>query len=154
MKLGDLIAQYRAKYNMSQREFARRCDLSNSLISILEKGYNPQTGKEISPDIETYGRIASTMGISLQNLFEVLGDDAKVKLKTWKTTEAEPTEEEEKEIRELFMPEDAVDKEKEKKFQFMFRGMDKMSTEEIDRVISVLRAMFPDNEYFKEEENK
>lgn len=80
MKLGDLIIQYRQQNGMSQREFARRAELSNSLISIIEKGINPQTGKEMSPDLETYHRIAMAMGTSMQTLFEQLGDDATVRL--------------------------------------------------------------------------
>lgn len=80
MKLGDLIVQYRQRNELSQREFARRAELSNSLISIIEKGYNPQTGKEMSPDMETYFKIGRAMGISIQKLFELLGDDATVQL--------------------------------------------------------------------------
>ena len=80
MKLGELIVQYRHANDLSQREFARRAELSNSLISLIEKGVNPQTGKEISPDLETYQRIAMAMGISVQTLFEKLGDDATVQL--------------------------------------------------------------------------
>ena len=80
MKLSDLIIQYRQRNELSQREFARRAELSNSLISIIEKGYNPQTGKEMSPDMETYFKIGKAMGISIQKLFELLGDDATVQL--------------------------------------------------------------------------
>ena len=82
MKLGELIVQYRQEHGLSQREFARRCELSNSLISIIEKGVNPQTGKEMSPDLETYHRLAVAMGMSVQALFEKLGDDATVRLVT------------------------------------------------------------------------
>ena len=80
MKLSDLLKQYREKNNISQREFARRCDLSNSLISIIEMGKNPQTGKPMSQDMETYKKLADGMGITVQKLFEKLGDDAEVKL--------------------------------------------------------------------------
>ena len=80
MKLGELIVQYRQNNSISQREFARRAELSNSLISIIEKGVNPQTGKEMSPDLETYKKIAMAMGISMQTLFEQLGNDATVDL--------------------------------------------------------------------------
>jgi len=80
MKLGELIIQYRQNNNLSQREFASRCHLSNSLISIIEKGINPQTGKTMAQDLETYAKIANAMGISVQELFEKLGNDASVKL--------------------------------------------------------------------------
>ena len=80
MKLEDLIKKYREDNNISQREFARRCGLSNSLISIFEMGKNPQTGKTISPDLETYRKLANGMGTSIQNLFEVLGNDAMMRI--------------------------------------------------------------------------
>lgn len=80
MKLEDLIKKYREDNDISQREFARRCGLSNSLISIFEMGKNPQTGKTISPDLETYRKLANGMGISIQKLFEMLGDGAMVRI--------------------------------------------------------------------------
>jgi len=80
MKLGDLIIKYRKENNLSQREFSRRCGLSNSLISIIEKGENKQTGKPNTPDMATYNKIASAMGMSMQTLFTKLGNDASVQL--------------------------------------------------------------------------
>ena len=78
MKLGELIVDYRTKMSISQREFSRRCDLSNSYISFLEKGINPKTGKPLAPTIEQYKKIARGMSISLQRLFELLDEDAPV----------------------------------------------------------------------------
>ena len=51
MNLGDLIRNYREKHDLSQRQFAEMCDLSNGYISILEKGANPNTGKPVVPTI-------------------------------------------------------------------------------------------------------
>lgn len=70
MKLSSMIKQYREENKLSQREFAKLCGLSNSLISILEMGVNPQTGKEMEPDMRTYRRIADGMGISTEALFD------------------------------------------------------------------------------------
>lgn len=81
MKLSELIKQYREENNISQREFGRRCDLSNSLISILEMGKNPQTGKTMTPDFVTYRKLANGMGMSVQMLFEKLDDGAFVSMK-------------------------------------------------------------------------
>lgn len=78
MKLSEIIKKYRAENDLSQREFARQAGLSNSLISLIEKGVNPQTGKEMSQDMETYKKLSDGMGISMQSLFEMLGDDAAV----------------------------------------------------------------------------
>lgn len=82
MKLSELVKQYREENNLSQREFGRRCDLSNSLISILEMGKNPQTGKPMTPDFLTYRKLANGMGMSVQMLFEKLDDGAMVSMKT------------------------------------------------------------------------
>ena len=87
MKLSDLLKQYRAENKISQRELARRCGLSNSLISLMEMGVNPQTGKEMSPDLETYRKIADCLGFSIQKLFETLGTDATVSLYVGKGTD-------------------------------------------------------------------
>ena len=72
MRLGEIIRQFREKEGISQREFARRCELSNSLISILEMGVNPQTGKPMEPDMRTYRRLAAGMGISVRQLDDML----------------------------------------------------------------------------------
>lgn len=80
MRLEEIIKKYREDNDISQREFARRCGLSNSLISIFEMGKNPQTGKTISPDLETYRKLANGMGMSIQQLFEQIGDGAFVRI--------------------------------------------------------------------------
>ena len=82
MKLSEILKKYRSENGLSQREFARQAGLSNSLISLIEKGVNPQTGKEMSQDMETYKKLSDGMGISMQSLFEKLGDDAAVKIIT------------------------------------------------------------------------
>ena len=81
MELKDVLAAFRREHKISQREFARRAGLSNSLISILEMGYNPQTGKKVAQSFETYKKIANAMGISLHELFEQLDDDEIVSLR-------------------------------------------------------------------------
>ena len=70
MELKEILTNYRKENDLSQREFARRCGLSNSLISILEMGKNPQTKKKMAPDLDTYRKLANAMGISVQKLFE------------------------------------------------------------------------------------
>ena len=80
MKLSQVLKIYRENNDISQRELGRRCGLSNSLISLIEMGVNPQTGKAMSPDLETYRKLAYGMQMSLQQLFEQLGDDAMVNL--------------------------------------------------------------------------
>jgi transcriptional regulator with XRE-family HTH domain len=80
MKLEELLKQYRHENKLSQRELARRCGLSNSSISLFEMGKNPQTGKVMALDMETYKKLADGMGIPVHNLFEKLGNDATVNI--------------------------------------------------------------------------
>lgn len=74
MKLSEYVVEYRIENDISQRELARRCGVSHGLISLIEKGTNPQTGKEMAQDLDTYKKLADGMGISLQTLFEKIGD--------------------------------------------------------------------------------
>lgn len=80
MKLSEFVKKYREENNLSQRELARRCDLSHGLISLIEKDTNPQTGKPMRQDIETYSKLADGMGMTVQELFQKLGDGAALKL--------------------------------------------------------------------------
>lgn len=80
MKLSAIIADYRESMQISQREFARRCDLSNSYISFLEKETNPKTGRPMVPTLIQYKKIATGMNMTVQQLFEMLDDDAPVDL--------------------------------------------------------------------------
>lgn len=81
MKLGDLIREYRESHDLSQRQFAALCDLSNGYISILEKGVNPNTGRPVTPTLPQLKKIATGMHITLSELFERV-DDMPVELAT------------------------------------------------------------------------
>lgn len=74
MKIGELIKQYRSKYNLSQREFALKCGLSNGNISIIEKGINPQTNEPIIPTLPTLNSIAKGMGLNIDELLDQIDD--------------------------------------------------------------------------------
>ena len=80
MKLSAIITEYRARMRISQREFSRRCGLSNSYISFLENEANPKTGRPMTVTIEQYKKIADGMGITLQSLWEMLDEDSPVDL--------------------------------------------------------------------------
>lgn len=81
MKLSELIRDYRKTMNISQREFSRRCNLSNTYISFLENEKNPKTGRPLIPTLEQYRKIADGMGMTVHRLFELLDDDAPVDLR-------------------------------------------------------------------------
>ncbi len=80
MKLSCVLTDYRDRLQISQRELARRCGLSNSYISFIENEFNPRTGKPIVPTLEQYQKIAYGMNMSVQELFEKLDDDSPVQL--------------------------------------------------------------------------
>ena len=80
MKLSNIITDYRNQEQISQREFARRCGLSNSYISFIENEHNPRTGKPIVPTLEQYQKIATGMGLTVHQLFERLDEDSPVDL--------------------------------------------------------------------------
>ena len=74
MKLGDLIREYRESHDLSQRQFAALCDLSNGYISILEKGVNPNTNKPVTPTLPQLKKLAEGLHITLSELFERVDD--------------------------------------------------------------------------------
>lgn len=74
MDIGEIIKSYRKQQDISQREFALKCGLSNGSISLLEKGINPKTNEPIIPSLPTLNSIANGMGIKIDNLLEMLGD--------------------------------------------------------------------------------
>lgn len=74
MKLGELITQYRESHDLSQRQFASVCGLSNGYISMLEKGMNPATKKPLTPTIPLLKKLAKGMGITVMELFEKVDD--------------------------------------------------------------------------------
>ena len=80
MKLSELIIDYRKRLNISQREFSRRCGLSNTYISFLENEKNPKTEKPIVPTLDIYRKIADGMDTTVHHLFELLDDDSPVDL--------------------------------------------------------------------------
>jgi transcriptional regulator with XRE-family HTH domain len=74
MKLGEFLRDYRLQHDLSQRQLALICGLSNGTISNFEKGINPNTGKPITPKIEQIRKIATALGISVADLFEMIDD--------------------------------------------------------------------------------
>ena len=96
MTLGEYIKAYREEHGESQRSFAIRCGLSNTNISFLERGINPNTGRPIAPDVLTLQKLAKAMGVSVQDIISStdsflidltpetsFGDDAIPLIKIW-----------------------------------------------------------------------
>lgn len=132
MKLSDLIIEYRQRMNISQREFSRRCDLSNSYISFLEKGINPKTGRPIIPTIEQYKKLAEGMDISVNRLFELLDDDAPVDLRFPSSSDEYPEP-------------------KNNDVRLLIRGLNRLSPAQVEQAKNMMRIMFSDYaEYFED----
>lgn len=81
MKLGNLIKEYRESHDLSQRQFAMTCGLSNGYISMLEKGKNPKTGRPVTPTLQQLKKLADGMGTTMMDMLEQV-DDMPVDLAT------------------------------------------------------------------------
>ena len=91
MKIGEIVKQYRTKNDMSQRQFAQKCNISNGYISMLEVGKNPKTNEPIIPSIEMLKKLSSAMDMSLNALFLIM-DDAPLTINNIPSVEPELTE--------------------------------------------------------------
>ena len=79
MELKTFINSYRTEDNLTMEQFAKSASLSKGYISMLEKGYNPQTGKKIIPSISALNNIAIATGTDLDHLLKII-DDIEVSL--------------------------------------------------------------------------
>lgn len=81
MTLGELIKKYRNTNGLTMQDFATRSGLSKGYISMLEKGKHPQNNKPIVPSIDTFGKVAKAMCISLNDLLVMVDDDQLIDLR-------------------------------------------------------------------------
>ena len=75
MILGDIIKEYRIENNLSLRDFAKKCGLSHTYISALEKKYDSRTGKPIAPTLDAVKYISKAMNISIDDFLKMLDDE-------------------------------------------------------------------------------
>ena len=73
MKLSDVVREYREKNGLSLRAFAQRCGVSHTAIAAIENEKNSH-GNPFVPTVETLMGIASAMGMSLNDLLHMIGD--------------------------------------------------------------------------------
>lgn len=90
MTLGDYIKEYRQTHSYSMDEFAQRTGISKAYISILERNYNPSTGKAAIPSLDTIKRVAVATAVDFNELIAMLDGDQKVFLGTDKPSKAAP----------------------------------------------------------------
>lgn len=72
MYLGELIKKYRNEHKISQRDFARTCNLSHTYIAALEKNIDQRTGKPIAPTLDTVKYISKAMNMSIETVLHLL----------------------------------------------------------------------------------
>ena len=78
MEIKDYVYNYRKEHGLSMQAFGKKCGLSRAYISILEKGFNPATGKPFVPGLATLKRIADCTGADIENLIKMLDGDESV----------------------------------------------------------------------------
>ena len=74
MKLSEIIIEYRTKHNLSQRDFAKKCELSNGYISMIEKEKNYDTNKKINVTLDSMQKLAKGMNMALDELLKKTDD--------------------------------------------------------------------------------
>lgn len=124
MTLGEIIRQFRQEHDLSQRQFAMRCGLSNGYIAMLEKNMNPKTGKPISVSLENLHDIASAMSMTADELMRMADGNTRVSMEETGKDMGRPP----------LMPEEAQ----------LLSMTRKMTQEEKQRVLNVMRLMFPE----------
>lgn len=78
MTLGELIKQYRKEHGINMRDFASTSGLSRAYISILERNYNPATGKPIAPSIDAIKKVSEAMGMEFDTVFNMIDGDVTI----------------------------------------------------------------------------
>lgn len=73
MKLGEFIKKKRQEQGLTLRELAKRVDLSHSYISQIENGFDPRSGKPITPTIDTIEKLSIGLGLSFKEVLVELG---------------------------------------------------------------------------------
>lgn len=84
MTLGELVKKYYTDNGLSQRQFAEKCGVDNSYISMLIHGKNNKTGKPLKPSLTKFNQLANGMDMTIDQLFEII-DDTPVQLPRPKT---------------------------------------------------------------------
>lgn len=80
MLLGNVIFQYRTEHDLSLRDFASKCGLSYTYISMLEKNKDYRTGKPIAPTLDSVKYIAKAMGLTIDELLKIIDDEQEFKM--------------------------------------------------------------------------
>lgn len=77
MRIGEIIDKYLKEHEMSQRQFAKKCGMSNGYISMLISNSGSHSDKPITPTLTSLYAIARGLCMTLDQLIEA-SDDIKV----------------------------------------------------------------------------
>ena len=91
MTLGDVIKEFRELNKLSQEEFGKMSGLSKSYLSMLENNKDPR-GNPIKPSIETFDKVATTIGVDLDTLISKVDSDIIVNLRKPKSDDSLTTQ--------------------------------------------------------------
>ena len=72
MFLGEVIRNYRLENHLTLADFSSRSGLSIPYVSQLEHNRNPKTNEEIVPSWNTFSKVASAMGIDMDDLLQLV----------------------------------------------------------------------------------
>ena len=75
MHLGEIIKEFRAANKLSMAKFAEMANVSKAYISVLERNKRPETEKPVIPSIPVIKNVAEAMGMSFDDLFNMLEDN-------------------------------------------------------------------------------
>ena len=92
MTLQEYIINYRTEHDLSQRQFAKMCDISSGYMSMIENNINPKTGKPPVLTFQTVKKLATAMGTSVHAL---AGD---IDGQTWSNTDEAILSEDERDL--------------------------------------------------------
>ena len=75
MHIGEIIKEFRNANKLSMAKFAEMANVSKAYISVLERNKRPDTEKPVIPSIPVIKNVAEAMGMSFDDLFNMLEDN-------------------------------------------------------------------------------
>ena len=80
MHLGEIIYNFRAKKDLTLKQFSERSDLSVAYLSQLENNRNPKTGRPTVPSPLTFLKVAKAMDMDVDQLFREVDQNQPVRV--------------------------------------------------------------------------
>ena len=146
MTLGKKIELYMNENGLTYETFGKKCGLSKGYISMLVNNRNPKTGKPPIPTVETYNRLAKSMGMTLDILFNEI-DNSPIRVGTSDMDEADiivkqqsPEKEQPQSISVMSSPSQST-----RKWKMLSAGVLTLTDEQLDKLYDMAHVLYPDN---------